>query len=120
MVATGPSLRDARALGGAWFAAAFALYWLTGARGLIWADPSKLTLYAIKGYFPSLNPGDHAAWTLLTWAWLHLAGGDPVAAAHRLSALCGALVVMLATLLVLARSGDRARAHTRARLVRGG
>ena len=117
MVATGPSLRDPRALGGAWFAAAFALYWLTGARGLIWADPSKLTLYAIKGYFPSLNPGDHAAWTLLTWAWLHLVGGDPVTAAHRLSALCGALVVMLATLLVLARSGDRARAHTAAALI---
>ncbi|HLE61049.1 MAG TPA: hypothetical protein VI700_05905 [Thermoanaerobaculaceae bacterium] len=117
MVATGPSLRDARALGGAWFAAAFALYWLTGARGLIWADPSKLTLYAIKGYFPSLNPGDHAAWTVLAWAWLHLVGGDPVAAAHRLSALCGALVVALAAVLVLARSGDRAQAHTAAALI---
>ena len=104
-------------MGGFWFAACLALYLLTGARGLIWADPSKLTLYALEGYFPSLNPGDHAGWTVLAWAWLHLVGGDPVVAAHQLSALCGALVVALAALLVLARSGDRARAHTAAALV---
>ncbi|OFV83039.1 MAG: hypothetical protein A2Y78_01130 [Acidobacteria bacterium RBG_13_68_16] len=104
-------------MGGFWFAASLVLYVLTGARGLIWADPSKLTLYALEGYFPSLNPGDHAGWTVLAWAWLRLVGGDPVVAAHRLSALCGALVVVLAALLVLARSGDRARAHTAAALL---
>jgi hypothetical protein len=117
MVATGVSNRDARIVGGTWFAAALALYWLTGARGLIWADPSKLTLYALAGYFPSLNPGDHAGWTVVAGAWLRLVGGDPVVAAHRLSAVCGALVVALAALLVLARRGDRAEAHTTAALV---
>ena len=71
-----------------WFAGALALYLATGARGLVWADSSKLTLYALAGYFPSLNPGDHAGWTVLAWAWLHLVGGDPVVAAHRLSAVC--------------------------------
>jgi len=117
MVGTGLSLREARAVGGAWFAVAVGLYWLTGARGLIWADPSKLTLYALKGYFPSLNPGDHGGWTVLAWAWLHLVGGDPVVAAHRLSAVSGALVVALAALVVLARTGDQARAHTAAALL---
>jgi hypothetical protein len=117
MVATGLSPRDARAVGGTWFAAALTLYWLTGARGLIWADASKLTLYALKGYFPSLNPGDHAGWTVLAWAWLRLVGGDPVLAAHRLSAVCGALVVALAAVLVLVRSGEKARAHTAAALI---
>jgi hypothetical protein len=117
MVGAGLSLREARAVGGAWFAVAICLYWLTGARGLVWADPSKLTLYAVKGYFPSLNPGDHAGWTVLAWAWLHLVGGDPVVAVHRLSAVSGALVVALAALLVLARTGDRARAHTAAGLL---
>jgi hypothetical protein len=117
MVATGFSNRDARVVGGAWFAAALVLYWLTGARGLIWADPSKLTLYALEGYFPSLNPGDHAGWTVMAGAWLRLVGGDPVVAAHRLSAVCGALAVALAALLVLARRGDRAEAHTTAALL---
>jgi hypothetical protein len=117
MVSTSTSLRDARAVGGSWFLAALALYWLTGARDLIWADSSKLTLYAVAGYVPTLNPGDHAGWTVLGWAWLHLVGGDPVVAAHRLSAVCGALVVALAALVVLARSGERGRAHTAAALV---
>jgi hypothetical protein len=117
MVATGLSRRTVRTAGVAWFAAALTLYWLTGARGLIWADASKLTLYALKGYFPSLNPGDHAGWTVLAWAWLHLVGGDPVLAAHRLSAVCGALVVALAAVLVLVRRGDRADAHTTAALL---
>jgi hypothetical protein len=117
MVSTSTSLRDARAVGGGWFLAALALYWLTGARSLIWADPSKLTLYALEGYFPSLNPGDHPGWTVLGWAWLHLVGGNPVVAAHRLSGVCGALVVALVALVVLARSGERARAHTAAALV---
>jgi hypothetical protein len=117
MARAGYSARDARTVGGAWFAAAFVLYWLTGARGLIWADSSKLTLYATQAYFPSLNPGDHPGWTVVAWAWLRLTGGDAVVAAHRLSALAGALAVALLALLVLARSGDRARAHTSAVLL---
>jgi hypothetical protein len=116
MVDTGASVRNARAAGAAWFLGALALYWLTGARGLIWADPSKLTLYAASRYFPSLNPGDHAGWSVLAWAWLRTAGGDPVTAAHRLSGVCGALVVGMMALLWM-RRGDRARAHTVAALV---
>jgi hypothetical protein len=109
--------RDTWQVGVFWFAGALVLYWLTGARGLIWADPSKLTLYALAGYFPSLNPGDHAGWTILAWSWLHVVGGDPVVAAHRLSAVAGALAVGFAALLVLARTGDRARANTTAALL---
>src|SRR5664280_889870 len=100
-----------------WFAGALALYVATGARGLVWADSSKLTLYALSGYFPSLNPGDHAGWTVLAWAWLRLVGGDPVVAAHRLSAVAGALAVALVALLVRARGGDRERAATAAALL---
>jgi hypothetical protein len=102
---------------GLWFAGALALYVATGARGLVWADSSKLTLYALSGYFPSLNPGDHAGWTVLAWAWLRLVGGDPVIAAHRLSAVFGALAVALAMLVIVARTGDRERAHTTAALL---
>jgi hypothetical protein len=111
------SLQDAWRVGVPWLVGALALYGLTGARGLIWADPSKLTLYALTGYVPSLNPGDHAGWTALAWAWLRLFGGDPVVAAHRLSAVAGALVVALGALLVLARGGDRKRASTTAALL---
>jgi hypothetical protein len=56
MVAKSLSLRNARAIGGVWFAAALALYWLTGARGPLCAGPFNLTLDAIEGNFPSLNP----------------------------------------------------------------
>lgn len=101
----------------AWFAAALALYLATGARGLVWADSSKLTLYALAGYFPSLNPGDHAGWTLLASAWLHLFGGDPIVAAHRLSAFAGAVCVALVGLVIRARGGDRERAATGAALL---
>jgi len=94
MVGAGPSPQDVRFVGSVWFVGALALYWLTGARWLIWADPSKLTLYALEGYFPSHNPGDHAGWTVVTGACLRLMGGDPVAAAPRLSAVCGAPVVV--------------------------
>ena len=100
-----------------WFAGALALYLATGARGLVWADSSKLTLYALAGYFPSLNPGDHAGWTVLAWGWLHLVGGDPVVAAHRLSAVAGAAAVALLAVLVRARGGDRERAATSAALL---
>ncbi|HUK11860.1 MAG TPA: hypothetical protein VLW17_01045 [Thermoanaerobaculaceae bacterium] len=96
----------------AWFAAALVLYLATGARGLIWADSSKLTLYALKGYLPSLNPGDHAGWVALAWAWLRLWGGDPIVAAHRFSAFAGAALVALAFLWTLRGGRDAARAHT--------
>lgn len=100
----------------AWFAAALVLYLGTSAHGLVWADSSKLTLYALSGYIPSLNPGDHAGWTLLAWAWLRLAGGDPIVAAHGLSALFGAVAVALLVVMIRASGGDRERAHTSAAL----
>lgn len=82
---------------------AFAVgYLLTGARTPQWADASKLTLYALHGYFPSLNPGDHPGWTVLAWLWLKLIPQDPTVACHWLSALAGALsVALLVKLLVL-------------------
>ncbi len=95
-----------------WSAAALGLYLVTGARGLMWADSSKLTLYALSAYLPSLNPGDHAGWTLLAAGWLRLAGGDPVASAHRLSAIAGALAVGLLFLLLRTRGAARGEAHT--------
>ena len=70
--------RETAAVGGAWFLASLALYLVTGAQGLVWGDSSKLTLYALAHHFPSLNPGDHAGWTLLAWGWLRALGGDPV------------------------------------------
>lgn len=116
---TSPTVAPSRPLGSAaaWFAAALALYLATGARGLIWADSSKLTLYALKGYLPSLNPGDHAGWVALAWAWLRLWGGDPVVAAHRLSAFSGAALVALAYLFALRDQRDAGRAHTTAAIL---
>ncbi len=79
-----------------------ALYLLTAARTPQWADASKLTLYALHGYFPSLNPGDHPGWTVLAWLWLQLVPQDPILACHWLSALAGALsVAFLVKLLLL-------------------
>ncbi len=115
-MAAGITRADVRSAG-LWCVGALALYLATGARGLVWADSSKLTLYALSGYFPSLNPGDHAGWTVLGWGWLRLVGGDPIVAAHRLSAVFGALAVVLAMLLIVARTGDRQRAHTTAALL---
>jgi len=100
-----------------WFGAALALYLVTGAQGLMWGDPSKLTLYALAGYLPSLNPGDHAGWTAVAAAWLRVVGGDPVVAAHRLSALAGALAVAALPALLLRLGRDRAEAHTAAALL---
>ncbi len=97
-----------------WFLAPLVLYLATAARGLVWADSSKLTLYALAPYLPSLNPGDHAGWTLLARAWLWAAGGDPIAAAHRLSAVAGALVACLLFLVLRARGADPEAAHTAA------
>ena len=95
-----------------WSLAALALYLATAARGLVWADSSKLTVYALSSYFPTLNPGDHPGWTLLAGVWLRLAGGDPVVGAHRLSAVAGALAVGLLFLVLRSRGADRGRAHT--------
>lgn len=79
-----------------------ALYLLTGARTPQWADASKLTLYALHGYFPSLNPGDHPGWTVVAWLCLQVLPQDPVVACHRLSAVAGALsVAFLVKLLAL-------------------
>ncbi len=78
------------------------LYLLTGARTAQWADASKLTLYALSGYFPSLNPGDHPGWTVLAWLWLRVTPQDPIIACHWLSAICGGLsVAFLVRLLEL-------------------
>ena len=116
-MATDNARRDLVAVAAGWFCAALTLYLVTAARGLIWADSSKLTLYAVKAYLPSLNPGDHAGWTLLAWTWLKLWGGDPVIWAHRLSALSGAFVVALGAAWVRARSDDAARANSTAALL---
>ncbi|HVN77193.1 MAG TPA: hypothetical protein VMT19_12825 [Thermoanaerobaculaceae bacterium] len=102
---------DARAAV-SWSAAALLLYLATAARGLVWADSSKLTLYALASYLPTLNPGDHAGWTLIAEGWLRLAGGDPVTAAHRLSAVAGAAVAGLLFLVLRARGAGPERAHT--------
>ncbi|MFN3412728.1 MAG: hypothetical protein ACK42L_01530, partial [Thermoanaerobaculum sp.] len=57
-----------------------ALYLLSASRTPQWADASKLTLYALHGYFPSVNPGAHPGWTVLAWLWLHLVPHDPILA----------------------------------------
>lgn len=101
-----------------WFAGATALYGLSAARGPVWADSSKLTLYALSGYLPSLNPGDHPGWTLLARAWLTATGGlSPVRALHLLSALTGASAIALVFVLVSRWTGERARGHTAAALL---
>jgi hypothetical protein len=43
---TGITKADVR-YGAGWFAASLALYLASAARGLVWADSSKLTLYAL-------------------------------------------------------------------------
>lgn len=78
------------------------VYLLAAARTPQWADASKLTLYALAGHVPSLNPGDHPGWTLLAWPWLHLFPKDPAYAGHLLSALVAAVAVgLLAYLLTI-------------------
>ena len=109
--------RGALAVSAVWFAAAALLYLLTGARDLMWGDPSKLTLYALSRYLPSLNPGDHAGWTVLASAWLRLLGGDPVVTLHRFSALAAAVAVAALPLYLLRQGRDRAEAHTAAALL---
>ncbi len=83
-----------------WGLAFTALYLATGARTVQWADASKLTLYALDGYAPSLNPGDHPGWTMLAWLWCRAFPDDPVIACHRFSALVGGLGVALLVALL--------------------
>ncbi len=67
----------------------------------MWGDPSKLTVYALAGYLPSLGPGDHAGWTVLAWIWLRLTFWiEPTASLHLLSAVAGAAAVGLLHRLV--------------------
>ena len=91
----------------AFFAGALALYGLSAARGPMWGDPSKLTVYALAQYFPSLNPGDHAGWTVLAWLWVRLTFGmDPVVSLHLLSVVAGAAAVGLLHRLVGEATGE--------------
>ncbi len=71
-----------------------AVFAASAAPGMIWADSGKLALYALHFYVPSLNPGDHAGWTVLARLWLALTGFLPAAyALNLLSAVSGAVVV---------------------------
>lgn len=89
----------------AWFAAAAVLYGASAARTLQWADGSKLTLYALARHLPSLNPGDHPGWTLLAALWLRLVPAPAALALPILSALAGAVSVVLMHCLLEARAG---------------
>lgn len=96
-----------------WFAAALVLYVSTAALGPMWADSSKLAIYALHAYFPSLNPGDHAGWTLLAHGWLALIPWlSPWRSLHLFSALCGATAVGLASAAAQEKTGRPAAGHT--------
>lgn len=98
-----------------WLVGAAALYGATAAREPVWADASKLTLYALHGYWPSLNPGDHAGWVVQARLVLVMLGWiGPVRAMHLLSALAGAVSVALLHGTVRSWTGDRERAHAAA------
>ncbi len=84
----------------------------------MWADSSKLALYAIHAYVPSLSPGDHAGWTAVAWLWLALVGADdPARVLPLLSAVAAAVAVALLFLLVRRRGGDLPAAHTAAAIL---
>lgn len=77
-----------------WGGAALAMFAASAAPGMIWADSAKLTLYALHGHVPSLNPGDHAGWTVLARLWLAVTWWlPPVYALNLLSAVAAAVVV---------------------------
>lgn len=77
-----------------WGGAALAVFGLSAAPGMVWADSAKLTLYALHSYLPSFNPGDHAGWTVVARMWLALTWFLPAAyALNLLSAVSGAVVV---------------------------
>jgi len=103
-----------------WFLVALGLYVLSAAPGPLWGDSSKLALYALHGYLPSANPGDHAGFTLLAWAWLAVTPAlDAVRALHLLSSLAGAATVALAFLAV-SRTADDGTGHTAAAVLLAG
>lgn len=98
-----------------WFGAALLLYGATAAIGPMWADSSKLAIYATHAYYPSLNPGDHPGWTLLAHCWLLLTPWiSPARSLHLLSALCGAAAVGLAAAAALRKTGSADAASTTA------
>jgi hypothetical protein len=78
-----------------WTIAFGALYLAFAARTPQWADASKLTLYAMAGYLPSWNPGDHPGWTAVAWAWCRLVPLPPSLACHLLASLAAASSVGL-------------------------
>ncbi|MBI2840805.1 MAG: hypothetical protein HYX75_21005 [Acidobacteria bacterium] len=95
-----------------WFAGALVLYASTAAIGPMWADSSKLAIYALHAYYPSLNPGDHAGWTVLAHGWLALIPWlSPWHSLHLFSALCGAIAVGLASATALEKTGRPAAAR---------
>lgn len=94
-----------------WLGAGLLLYGLSAATGPLWGDPAKLSLYALACHLPSANPGDHAGWTLLAWAWLRLVFWlEPVRALHLLSAFAGGAAVALVHRLVAETTGEPRRA----------
>jgi len=101
-----------------WFVAALLLYSASAARTVIWADSSKLTLFALHEHMPSLNPGDHTGWTVLAWIWLRVTPWvGEVAALPLLSALAGALVVGLTRAVVHRHTGMASAADSAAAVV---
>ncbi|NOZ78073.1 MAG: hypothetical protein GXP48_02595 [Acidobacteria bacterium] len=98
-----------------WFVAGLGTYGVSAAHGPMWADSSKLTIYALARYYPTLNPGDHPAWSLLADGWFHLVPWlSAVRAAHLLSALAGAAAVALMWIVTFKHTQSAARAHTAA------
>ncbi len=98
-----------------WFLGSLGTYGLSAAHGPMWADSSKLTVYALAKYYPTLNPGDHPAWSLLAQGWFHVVPWlSPVRAAHLLSAVAGAAAVALLWVVISTRTGSAARAHAAA------
>ena len=101
-----------------WFLAGLGTYGLSAAHGPMWADSSKLTIYALTPYVPSLNPGDHPGWSLIANLWFHLlAWVSPIRAAHLLSACAGAAAVALIWMVVFKQTRSAARAHTTAAML---
>jgi len=94
-----------------WLGAGLLLYGVSAATGPMWGDCSKLTLYALRSYVPSANPGDHAGWTVVAWVWLRLLFWlDPVRSLHLLSAVAGGVAVALVHRLVWEITGEERRA----------
>lgn len=99
----------------AWFGGSLLLFALTAATGPEWADSSKLALYAVHTYLPSLNPGDHAGWTLLAHLWLILTPWwGPGRALALFSAVAGAASVAGLFVFTARRTHAAATGHAAA------